>query len=642
MYQNNYFVSKSSGTYADTLAAYGLAAVLAEVLQQARGRGRRFDVTLSDAGPYYQISLQGGPLTEAEIEKCQYFSAPGDTGFFITSSPKSKKEGGDEGDEKLGKKRKSAKPKAKKETKPKPAPVVPDGVKTENVDAMWDRVRQFSARRSELRDAGIRGTDLENQLKDSEPPPYWPVVTWIGDYRMQAEGGYNGLLEQWATSRKHFIENLKTLLALHTLPDAEVGDLAEAWGEATGHTRRSEREVTAPQLLNPHKGKGLNQPKPNSVVQGKARDCFWLIEYLRACGLWLASAPRSASGERKTYVLSPLKLTLADHAKVFREFSRRLWNQAQRDQTSLKLDITSVLLYLETLLDYSEAAQKGTDDNDFGVKFDTGFGPEQVVSGLHVVQFKLLSRNAYTMTHMGFLALPRWTAWAKTREEVYAIKEVIQEHLKVIQSIDEGNSDGYDLLRRYRSFVAGGSWEAFFDFAHGYANFVIREMNAGRRPWTFSANLLRRLMMNADKPDKSLTRIIESRGFQNVAYAIRHSTVVPQGQVARAKQGKGERPLYDVRYGLGQSLKQKSNDAKEFLAALGNFISNYSAETYQVFENKGQRRRSDVQVSDLDEVTRLVVEFGPEVVCNLLVAYGYASDFPTKDDADKAGDDTSQ
>ena len=38
------------------------------------------------------------------------------------------------------------------------------------------------------------------------------------------------------------------------------------------------------------------------------------------------------------------------------------------------------------------------------------------------------------MTHMGFLALPRWTAWAEAREEVYAIKEVIQEHLKVIRT----------------------------------------------------------------------------------------------------------------------------------------------------------------------------------------------------------------
>ena len=109
MYQDHYFVSKSSGTYADTLAAYGLAAVLVEILGRTRGRERRFDVTLSDAGPYYQISLEGGPLTEAEIEKCQYFSAPGDTGFYITNNPRPEKEEAEsQGDEQPGKKRKSA------------------------------------------------------------------------------------------------------------------------------------------------------------------------------------------------------------------------------------------------------------------------------------------------------------------------------------------------------------------------------------------------------------------------------------------------------------------------------------------------------------------------------------------------------
>jgi hypothetical protein len=256
-----------------------------------------------------------------------------------------------------------------------------------------------------------------------------------------------------------------------------------------------------------------------------------------------------------------------------------------------------------------------------------GYGPESVVNGFHVAHYKLLSPRAYTAMSLAFIGLPRWTGEVKTRAEVLKMKEVIDEHLMVIQGpvylrprggIDENRSDGYNLLLRYRDFVSGGRWDAFFDFAVGYSQYLTSEWEAGRyrgvRP--FSTHLLGRLIMSAKK---ELKAIVENPGFQNVAYAIRHSTIIPQGRKAR-----NEDYLYEIRYGLGRMLKQKAHHRDDFIAALGDFMQSYNAENVQKLESKGEQMRKDLRTSDIEAIVELVDEYGPEVICNLLVAYGYA------------------
>lgn len=119
--------------------------------------------------------------------------------------------------------------------------------------------------------------------------------------------------------------------------------------------------------------------------------------------------------------------------------------------------------------------------------------------------------------------------------------------------------------------------------------------------------------------NKPLTVIVENPGFQNVAYAIRHSTVIPQGRKAR-----GEDTLYDIRYGLGMELKRKATVRDNFVAALADFMQSYNQENRQVLESRKQQKRRDLRTTDMEAVVRLVDEYGPEVVANLLVAYGYA------------------
>ena len=118
--------------------------------------------------------------------------------------------------------------------------------------------------------------------------------------------------------------------------------------------------------------------------------------------------------------------------------------------------------------------------------------------------------------------------------------------------------------------------------------------------------------------EPKLSKILETPGFQNIAYAIRQSTVVAQYR----KQQNDRR--YDVRYGLGLELARKANYPAEFIAALSDFLHKYNAENAQVMENRPGPYRRSIQTSDIDDIVALVDEYGAPLICNLLVAYGYA------------------
>lgn len=568
MYQQVYFAEKRTGTFADVLAAYGLAAILDEILAQALGRETCRRVWIRDAGPYYAITLEQ-PLRAEWVENCTYFAGPA---AYITTG----------------------------RTESPPA-----GVRARDVEETWEQFRTYQAVREKLRGVSVMTDDLTRQVEDARPPHDWAVVTLLGTRQMQALTTYNQAVTQWALTRDYFAFNLQTILRMSAAPDANLEAIAGNW-RRTVRVPGVKHELTALQLLNPHQGKGQNRAKANVLAMGNVSS-FWLLEYLKAAGLWLCAAPRIVRGdtERKTYVLAPLNITLAAHQAVFETFSARLWNE-----TAVKMDCIAALLYTDTLLEHSEVGQY--DELDF-----EGYGPENVVAGFHVVQYKLLSRNAYTAINLAFLGLPAWTGEVRSRQEVLDLRKVIHEHREVIDSIDEGRSDGYNLLLCYRDFLSGQRWNDFFEFAAGYSHYAMSRMAQGQR-WVplFTTTALRRLIMATNKP---LTVIVENPGFQNVAYAIRHSTVIPQGRKAR-----GEDTLYDIRYGLGMELKRKATVRDNFVAALADFMQSYNQENRQVLESRKQQKRRDLRTTDVEAVVRLVDEYGPEVVANLLVAYGYA------------------
>jgi hypothetical protein len=586
MYQAEYYVDKRTHTFADVLVAYGLATVLDEVLARARGRDTPRRTWIRDAGPYYTVELPE-PLQEAWVKGCRPFVlAP-----FVQTRKASPPAGFPEGE-----------------------------TAVRDYEAGWERFRAYRQAQADLRKTAKEGaavdSDAQRTLDALRPAPDFWVLALVGDWRMQATSTYNTAVQQWWETWDRQAVNLQAILEMCAAPAVDLDAIGKRWGKQIGR-KGLKRDLTASQLFNPHQGKGQNRTKANALAMGNERS-FWLLEYLKAVGLWQCAVPRTVRGgnDRKTYVLSPMGITLPAHKAVFQAFSDRLWNE-----TAVKMDCIAALLYTQTLLEYSEAGQYNELDFE-------GYGPGRVVSGFYVTQYKLLSRNAYTALNLAFIGLPRWTEETTTHEQVTLLKEVIEEHRNVISAIDEGRSDGYNLLLQYRDFLSGRQLAAFFEFAAGYSQYLTSEWEAGHR-WVrpFRTDFLGRLIVNHQR---KLKDIIENRGFQNVAYAIRYSTIIPQGRKARK-----ESSLYDIRYGLGRELKQKANRRDDFVVTLGDFLHIYNAENAQKLENTGQQMRRDLRTEDVAAVVELIDEYGPQVVCNLLVAYGYARE-PREENADKS------
>jgi len=133
--------------------------------------------------------------------------------------------------------------------------------------------------------------------------------------------------------------------------------------------------------------------------------------------------------------------------------------------------------------------------------------------------------------------------------------------------------------------------------------------------YALSTSFIERLIMSTEQ---RLAPILERPGFQNIAYAIRQSTVI-----AQYRKSQGDRK-YDVRYGLGQDLARKARYPDDFVAALSDFLHKYNAENAQVMETRSGPYRSSIKTIDIDEIVMLIDEYGSEVVANLLIAYGYA------------------
>jgi hypothetical protein len=565
-----FYIPKQSATYSDALILYGLAALLDSLCHTVKGAEARWCLMLEDAGSHYVLRLVD---TDLPLDKVSTLTSPAP---YIASSDA---------------------------PAPKGLPVrsVPETLKHIKT---WDKQRRMLAYKK-------GSNDLEQQLRDHAPPSDAAVVLFVGDSKMQAVGIYNRLVAQWPKLEAHLSEHLKAIFKLFATPDADVQSVLASWRKLAKQDDIKQKE-TASQLLNPHQGMGANKLKANALRIKKVKDCLWPVEFLKTVGLWYGVAPRRTidTNDWKVYVVAPLSITWQEFRAAFAEFNRYLWREG--GQTTLKTDITSVLLLYRAWLNYVEAA--ASDQSSSGLLLS----PEAVIAGFYVAQFKLLSRQAYTMLNLSFLSTPAWGMHLRNRADVLALQEVIDEHLDVVRGVDETRSSGFDLLQRYRDFLSTGDWQAFFDFAAGYGQEILRRLNEGRRSVPlFSVMRLKRLIMSNNRKD--LTQIVENVGFQNVAYAIRHATVIPQSRKAR-----GQDALYEVRYGLGAELKRKSAVRDEFVVALTDFIQSYNQENAQKLESTNRQLRRDIRTNDIAEVVRLIDEYGAELVANLLIAFGYA------------------
>jgi hypothetical protein len=265
-----------------------------------------------------------------------------------------------------------------------------------------------------------------------------------------------------------------------------------------------------------------------------------------------------------------------------------------------------------------------------------------IAQGFEVTSYKDMG-SAYATINVSSISIPQWIPPVPTLDTVKDARELLQEHLVIIQQLRSGgqNEEGaeeFELLRFYRNFLSGRDLKPFWQFTTAYSGYLIsqreHEKDPRRHIRQFTCNGLEKLLsMSTQRQD--LTTITKNPGFKRVAYAIRQSTVWAQFRRSQLRDR-----TYEVRYGLGQELMREARYEKKFLVALSTFLQQYNAETAREEEKAANRAggtltpadrrkynlRGTVSHADIDQIVELVDTFGSETVCSLLVAYGYASD----------------
>jgi hypothetical protein len=577
MSQDVFFVDKTTHTFSDTLAAFGLAALLQEVLDRANQGG---SIRLADEGDTYRLTCE--PAIEddwpEQVAGLPFILAP------LIRTPKN-----------------AAK---------LPADLLPTAVV--DYEAVRDHRNEYwEARRGlpkEARQALARGEyHPAHDSLPSMPDPRWDIFRAINPAGL---AGYNGLMAQWWDSQAALPDLLRLLFGMTANTPNNLDGAEAGWKQlAKEKNLPGAAQATAGQIFNPGQGKGQNRAKADNLSMGNVKS-FWLLEWLKAAGFYRAGFTKQLQGvkDRKTYVVAPHDISLKAHQKIMSSFRDKM----PFSEAATRSDVLVALRYSQAFLNYCQENQA----EDLWAQLMGGGSPSDAVSGFYVAFYKNLGNSAATM-NLAFINVPGWMR-LYSAGDAEAYLELLGEHEQIVRQLDESHGDAYDLLLRYRDFIAADDLSAFFEFATAYSGYLIGQKERGRYAPQFTGTNLRRLIMGAEPKLSDILDPQKHPGFQSIAYAIRQSTVV-----AQYRKQQGDR-RYDVRYGLGQELARKAKYPAEFITALSDFLHKYNAENAQVMERRAGPYRRSVQVSDIDDIVGLVDEFGSELMCNLLVAYGYA------------------
>lgn len=562
-----FYIDKSTGTFADTLVAFGWMRVLAELHER---QDTSHDIHLRDDGAYFTISCTTiAPDTLDGLHRNPLW--PGNTVMIETVKNRD---------------------------------TIPTGVMNKvDYESEKERVSAFFS---------AKGKAQTVDTSVPEPHRHWDIFRAINPASLP---GYNGILSDWWTARNAQPEILNLLFQLFSTLPNDLGAAVDTW---KGLDKANGWDIkpfsTGQQLYNPDQGKGQNKAKSNGLSVGNL-DNFWLLEWLKMVGFYEAAQTRQVQGvkDRKTYVIAPRELTYSEHREIFSAFA----NSMRVSLTSVKWDALASLRYTEALLNYfSEPARRFTLGNRGSLK-------KRLVAGLYVAFYKDLG-NAVATMNLAFIGLPGWIE-VHNPDDIPLFTEMVQELVKLVSQFDESHSETTELLQALRDFVSGDTLDSLFRFTRAFPAYYMGMRERNKYVYAMQEDILERIITMTEP---RYAEILDDEGFRNVAYAIRASTVTAQYQKTQGNR------KYDVRYGLGQDLARKSRYKDDFITALSEFLFKFNAENAQVMEvTKGQRPpyRRSIQTSDIESVVSLIDQFGPEIIANLLIAYGYART-PRKDD----------
>lgn len=559
-------VKKGTGTYSDTIEAFGLANLLNEI--QKRADLSRPKLWIEDKGLYYEITSRPEIHLE-QIHKLNYFplfqyvvrdiSETFDGNYFDYPQQDA-----------LKKERRSILQKAYQEFTGK------------------EKAEQLRLRLNE-----IDRIYSEEKFIDPHLDVYSQVAT-NNNFEV-----FKKLYNNFYLNKCSFTILIKYILDFYsdnpvvlTIKDLQAFNV----------------KVTALQIYNPNSGKGQNRPKA-SGSGAKGVDSIWISETMKISGaltnMLCQLVKVGSSYDMKVVVPDFKKAEYNLQKQIVLSFKRNI-----KGNTPLKVDILNLLIINKQLIENTEEYK--------------GFKAKNILTGLHSTYQKDLGQNK-AVVNIAELQTPDFIEF-DTEDEAKDWVEFFKEQINIIGSIEE-LGDATQGLIAYRTFLTSSHFQSWAKFIFWYAEHIMSKFSKNKYALPFKVTSINKFFKNMNMSEFKITEIISNEGFQRVAYAIRKSTVTLQYTPK-------DKRMFEIRYGLAQTLQNKSKSAADLAEFIGEFIATFNAETARYAEKNGTVLRANIRENELSMFYGLLDKYPSKVVGALLASYGFAL---TEKEANKAG-----
>ena len=559
-------IYKQTGTYAETLEAYGLANLLFQILDKLEAR--RKNVTILSNTEFYTISLKTD-ITDEMIEKLSYFHVV----------------------KYIARKRND----------------LPDGIEYNSVFQYEEQKALREQRRDEINEVykKFSGKEKEKQrkikLKEIEDKYSNESATKIDieyDVYSQAStpnqlSGFKKIFNNFYLNKDNFKYLIKAILSNYS------GDINLEYSKLLKEKKLKNfsKEITATQLYNPNQGKGLNKTKANGL-NGFNFKSSWVSETMKTSGALNSMICQSVkvgnSYDLKVFVPEFNNINNFKKTEIINSFKKNL-----KGNTPIKIDILNILILIKKLIEKSE-------------KYQEYFGnAKNIIKGLHSVYQKDLGQNKAVL-NIAFIQTPDFIE-INNQDDIIEWLEILEEQISIIGNIEELGSS-VQALMAYRNFINSSNLESFFKFSSWYSAYLMQSLTNDKyyiKPFTYET-----LTKFYNNMDTELSKIIENNGFQAIAKAIRNSTVSLQYAPKTQRN-------FEIRYGIAQTLQNKSKTATDLATYIGEFIAIYNAETARKAELK-KGFRKPVKQEELTDFYLLLDNYPAKTVGALLASYGFA------------------
>ncbi|PVD52173.1 hypothetical protein DC498_10615 [Terrimonas sp.] len=566
---SNFYINKQSGTYSETLEAYGLGNLLYEILHRNNVSGIK--ITIEDLG-YQHLIKTNKPITEAYIDNLPFFQI-----FkFI-----------------------------KKEVNQS----MPTGI-AEYFDypankAIQDDYKAKFAQIEKLKSEGEKKA-AKKALNEEKLSEFGKSMDPEFDVYREAQGNINypnflSLFSNYFDNKLNFKELIRLIIVNYS----DSNFLFEKIKKLIPDSSSTFSDFIKPvQLYNPNQGKGNNKIKANGFDFSKATiQSNWISESMKISGalsyMVCQYVKVGSSYDMKIYVPEFNQVSLKGARDVLTDFKKYL-----KSTSPIKLDILNILDFTAKFIKYSE---------EYNGKVN------KTLKGFHSVYQKDLGQNK-AVANIAFINTPDFVEY-NNQEEALEWIEILEQQRNLISNIKE-LGDSMQGLQAYRNFlgsIGNMALDYFSHFSYWYGNYLMQQLTKGNKfVRTFKIEHLNKFYQNMSTQELNLTEIIKNDGFEAVAKAIRKSTVSLQYTPKDQRK-------FEIRYGLAQQLQNKAKSKEDLATFIGEFIGTYNAETARNAEkNGGKPSRANVKDEELIQFYSLLDKNPPRLIGALLSSYGFA------------------